>query len=354
MNPDQFAQFIAHERAERQADRDNLQQDHAARQEVLEDSNRRSIADSQVKNIVPCDGHSAKSVREWIREVELTLPYTNRTIYVASQSARGSLRRELERFLEGQPIRANVTWPQARTHLQNSFLSQHEADQLRDDVKRVKQASYESSAAYGRRFRDAAGLGYPVANRNNDQHRMLLNAYYKGLKDRTIVERLIKEGHPNNFDDAIQLVSQYESDNYRLQKALDEVDVVDRQEEPMEIGATSSRVSPVVQPQCPTPVSYVEEVKTDIGNLKRQVGGMTKQLTKLVAATGYTKGAQNTMNQPWKQPWKQSGRKPSKYKFTADGRFICAFCNKIGHKQVDCYARKRWAQQNQNVNQGGQ
>ena len=41
MIPDQFAQFIAHERAERQADRDNLQQDHAARQGILEDTNRR-------------------------------------------------------------------------------------------------------------------------------------------------------------------------------------------------------------------------------------------------------------------------------------------------------------------------
>ena len=47
------------------------------------------------------------------------------------------------------------------THLQQAFLSPHEADRLRHEVEKVKQGGFDTSAAYGRRFREAADLAYP-------------------------------------------------------------------------------------------------------------------------------------------------------------------------------------------------
>ena len=43
-----------------------------------------------------------------------------------------------------------------------------------DVIKKVKRTAYETTAAYLRKFRDAADLGYPAAGRNADQHRTLL------------------------------------------------------------------------------------------------------------------------------------------------------------------------------------
>ena len=42
-----------------------------------------------------CNGATTRAVREWIKEVELTITYTNWTVYVASQSAEGEPSREL-------------------------------------------------------------------------------------------------------------------------------------------------------------------------------------------------------------------------------------------------------------------
>ena len=47
----------------------------------------------------------------------------------------------------------------------------------------MKEKAYEGTAAYGRRFRDAADLGYPVANRNADQNRIMKDAYLRGLRE---------------------------------------------------------------------------------------------------------------------------------------------------------------------------
>ena len=53
-----------------------------------------------------------------------------------------------------------------------------------------------------------------------DQHRIMLTAYLRGLRDRHIVERLVREGRPNTFEEAITLVERYTSDDYALQRAL--------------------------------------------------------------------------------------------------------------------------------------
>ena len=105
-------------------------------------------------------------------------------------------------------------------------------------MEKVKQGGFDTSAAYGRRFREAADLAYPEpqGGRNEDQNRLLLRSYMKGLRDMHIVERLVREGRPTTFAQAMMLVQEYEADDYRLHLALDET-VDNRLEEPMEIAA---------------------------------------------------------------------------------------------------------------------
>ncbi len=262
MDPAQFGQFITAEQADRAAAQQATQVQHDERLRAQEATNTRLKAEAQAKRVPACDGNITKAVHEWIQEVRV--PYSSRTVYIAARTAESALRREIERFLD----RNDVTWAQLRTHVQTAFLSAHETDRLRDEVLMVKENAYGGTASYGRRFRDAADLGYPVANRNADQNRIVKDAYLRGLRDRHIVERLVREGRPNTFVEAMNLVAQYTSDDYVLHQALYSIGtdhVGARKEEPLEVGAIggSSEES--------------RELKNDMEELKRQVSGMSKQ-----------------------------------------------------------------------------
>ena len=147
---------------------DYMQQERNIRQEAKNrtiasrnEDKERQKAEAQIKRIPPCTGATPQNVRDWIREIDLTIHYSTKTVYIASQTARDALRRELEFFLNSQTNRDNVTWQTLKGHLQQSFLSPHEADRLRHEVEKVKQGGFDTSAAYGRRFREAADLAYP-------------------------------------------------------------------------------------------------------------------------------------------------------------------------------------------------
>lgn len=321
MNADQFALFVQAEQDDRAAARQAAQTQHQERQASNLETAGRQKAEAQAKRVPACDGASTKEVREWIREVEFTIPYSNRTVYIAAKTAEGPLRREIERFLNTQPNRNNVTWQQLKAHVQNSFLSPHEEDQLRDDVQKLKESSYEGTASYSRRFRDAADLGYPPAQRNADQHRIMKDAYLRGLKDEKLVERLVKEGRPATFQDAIDLVDQYSADDYQLQRTIDGVGRDyrgSRQEEPMEIGAVT-----------PGPDADTQALRKDVDLIKRQVGGITQQINKLHAVIG----AQGPSAPPRK-------KNNSKYQFTSDGLPICVKCGQPGHVIRECRANR--------------
>ena len=226
----EFNRFISEERTDRAMTRSVLERDREERARQQEMNNERQRAhharqhaEALAKRVPHCEGSSPGTMREWLREVDLTIPYSDMTVYITTLSAQGALRRELEHFLEQQRSRNQVTWEQLRDHLQKAFLSPHEEDRLRHDVDKIRQGAYENSAAYGRRFRECADLAYPVLDgiRNPDQRRLLLKAYMRGLRDRHIVERLVKEGRPETSSQAMNLVIAYEADDYRLRLALD-------------------------------------------------------------------------------------------------------------------------------------
>jgi len=325
MDPDQFSAFITSERNDRAAAREAGHQQHQQRQVTAVETACRHKAEAQAKRVPSCDGANTKSVREWLREIGFTIPYSDLTVYIAARTAEGTLRREVERYLADQPNRDAVTWDQLKLHIQHAFLSPHEADKLRDEVQAIKENAYEGTAAYSRRFRDTADLGYPPAHRNDDQHRIMKDAYLRGLQDHKLVERLVKEGRPANFMAAITLVEQYSSDDYALQRAMDGVGATHpgaRREEPMEIGVTTAT----------TGTGETETLRRDVVQIQKQVTGMTKQITRLSAAVGVS-GSANTK--------RVSNFKPKgKYQFTPEGVPICVRCERPGHVIRECTANK--------------
>jgi hypothetical protein len=328
-----FATFLTQDENKQKENKAMNEAQHQDRMKLQLESLARQLADAQARRVPPCDGSDAAAVRAWLREVDLTLPYTDRTIYIASQSATGPLRRELEHFMSSQPDRNNVSWDSLAKHLASAFLSPHEEDRLRHEVSKIKRGAYETTASFGRRFREAADLAYPPKTittsqgvtsrvRNPDQDRILLEAYMRGLSDAALVKRLIEEAHPTTFDAAMFQVTQYEADRYRLNMAMERGLLSDRHEELMEIGAVQKA------PQAP------EDSHKALADLRRQVSGLATQFTKLVAimeqqaAPSRSATAAPRQNRP-----QQSHRSAPQYnyRFTDTGRPICHYCNKVGH-----------------------
>jgi hypothetical protein len=229
-------------------------------------------------------------------------------------------------------------------------LSPHEEDRLRHEVSKLKRGAYETTASFGRRFREAADLAYPptVATnnqgvssrvRNPDQDRILLEAYMRGLNDAALVKRLIEEAHPVTFDAGMFQVTQYEADRYRLNMAMERGLLSDRQEEPMEIGAINK------------PQNGPQENK-ELADIKRQVSGLTTQFTKLVAMM--EQQALPARSAPATSHVSRQQRPTTQYyyRFTDTGRPICHYCNKVGHIAKECRTRLR--NRRANASQGNQ
>ena len=152
----EFNRFISEERTDRAMTRAVLERDREerARQQEMNSERQqahhaRQHAEALAKRVPHCEGSSPGTVREWLREVDLTIPYSDDTVYIATQTAQGPLRRELEHFLS-QYVRELITWDQLRAHLQDSFLSPHEQERLRHEITKFKRRPYETTQSYGR------------------------------------------------------------------------------------------------------------------------------------------------------------------------------------------------------------
>ena len=75
----------------------------------------------QVKTVKTCDGTVAAEVREYIEDVELSIPLLNGIqggmIELVTKTVTGSLRKEVERFLAAQPVRLATPWDALRNHI---------------------------------------------------------------------------------------------------------------------------------------------------------------------------------------------------------------------------------------------
>jgi len=340
-----FASFLSQMRQEDETRRKNSETAANTRQNRQDDQARRNHADQQARRITNCDGSTSSATRTWIRQVDLSIPYSPCTVYIAAQSAQGQLQVELEHFLNSQPDRNNVTWPQLKAHLQKAFLSTHEDDRLRNELDKIKQGPYESTTSCARRFRELQILAYPIildaagqpTERNYEQVRLMLRAYTSGLRENNLMERLLREGRPKTVEEAMQLVVTYEADDYVVQVAREDSQAKKRVEEPMEVGA----------------VGEVSESATDkkIAGMERQIVGLTQQFTKLMATLEKqhtrTEAPCQKSNPPAQAGATSDQKSEPSYRFTDDGQPICHYCQRVGHVRRICKTRMRHMENNQ-------
>ena len=251
----QLLQGLAQQESDRVTRVAQLEHDRNTRH-VQQDGTRTSTQAirEKVKNLIhqttPCDGSSTANVRMWIREVTLAASQVGEqsVIEIATRTITGPFRFEAERFIEraiaaDDISRAAITWNSLRDHLSAQFLNVDEAAALRDEVETVRQPAFETTAKYSRRFREVADAAYPQQYRNEDQERILVNTYARGLKSDDMARKLVEETAPATLEAAITAVA-------KLNERQDAYTRLRRVEEPMEVG--------IVHSTQPTTVAKIE------------------------------------------------------------------------------------------------
>ena len=271
-------------------------------------STREEVKDL-IRQTTTCDGTTTASVRLWIREV--TLAYNrlgaNHVIEITTKTVTGPLRFQVERFIEkfrtaNNVSRATIPWTHLREHIAEQFLNVDEAAALRDEIEKVKQSEYEPAAQYSRRFRQVADTAYPYP-RNEDQERLLIKLYARGLHSDELARKLVQDVSPTDLETAISAIS-------RINERHDAYARLRREEEPMEVG--------VINPE---------------GELQRQLASVVGTVEKL--ATKLAKLEASPRSTPVSQPQRTNvSGKPNRKEIT------CHHCGKAGHVWRECRQRQ--------------
>ena len=277
---------------------------------------RKSRVKEEVKGIKDCDGLIAEEVREWIDSIDLALMVVGdipgSVIKLITGSTSGSLRKEIERFLQQQPDRANTPWNVLKTLIRNSFLSPNEEDKLKIEVERFQQSSHESVPVFNRKYRELANKAY-ILPRSADAERILIRAYVKALRNTELAKRTMVDGQPITLEQAMTFTEGQASG----MELFDSLDRKEREEEPMEVGALSETAS---------------SLNNALRGLTEAVRDMTKNQDRLNTRLAKLEADKNGERKV------TTGNRYGKW--TAEGRPIYNYCEKVGHKRAECYQLK--------------
>ena len=384
-----FGAFVQQDKDDREALRKAAQQEHLDklqndrdRAANMKEARDLKEADTRAKEIPKCDGSTPELTRKWLEHVELTIPYTTKTIRVASLSSTDELHTELELFLNTNN-RNFVTWASLKKHITKEFLSLQEQENLCNKVDNIMRNPSESITRYSRRFKIAVQMAYPLAQgavHPPMSNRFLKTKFLNGLNHPDLVGRILREGRPDTYEQAIDFAARYEADeqNVRAQVAQCNQPPPDRIEEPMDVNVlhalppspevssinafggarpkrpirgqqyqSASQSPSTPRSSSPPPIPSQHDQNKAISNLQRQVSGLAKQFTELMASRTSSK-----INQDQSPPNHQrnstshrgnsynGNNKPRFYptplEYTMDGRPICLYCKNPGHLKRDC------------------
>ena len=278
-------------------------QAHWRREEATRQENEQHLTDL-ITNTIKTDGMNLSELRMWMTSVKSNAEMIKNNASILKLMLRttlGSLKMEIDRYIlqflqqHQDQHHLNTPWKEVFAHIRKQFLPNNDQDSVREAFENFKQASGESLRVYNRKFRDASEIAYPPKDRTQDQNRLIIKTYIKGLYH-VDTARTVLRASPATLEDAIAT-------------AADSTDVEDvlyrmghRQEEPMDVSATTQ-----TRP-APSPMT-----------------AMAQQIERIVARIS---ALEHTNSPRRMQPSRNPRRNPS---WTSDGRPICHNCKQVGH-----------------------
>ena len=245
---------------------------------------RDKLINDQTQVIRKCDGNIPSEVREWLEEIEISIPSLNNLyrpnaamIEVVTKTIIGPLRKAVEYFLQAQPARDATLWQDIREHIIQSFLTANENEKLKADVERFRQLSYDTIHSFNRRFSELIRKAYPVP-RNQDVQRLLIRAYTRALHDQQLAKRMIVNNRPQNIEAAMQYTANQAAGEEMFQ-------CIGFNEEPMEVDSTA----PIGKVKEKQEQSSTEKIMKRLDSLSLQNERMSTKMAKLEATARATR-----------------------------------------------------------------
>ena len=259
-------------------------------------------ADSLSKHVRDFNGEGSRRFQEWIRDIERVGTALNaddeRYRVLALQTLKGPAADFLTRILRTNP---NLNWDRIKRRLGQQYSDQSDVHLTQQKLRRLTQQKGESVQTFSERILGLADDAYPGHNIDNPLiQSVLIDAFIDGLTDDHIARRLIRNV-PGTFNQAVQVAA----DEQQASRAFS----IRRRDEPMEVD------------------SIAVENGQAIGQLRKQMEVLNTKI--------------GQMTQGETIPKSKFGSKKPRYEWTSEGKPICFFCKKIGHKQSQCYSKKR-------------
>jgi hypothetical protein len=398
MDQNQFALFIGAMEARETHDQEERQAEVTRQEREVARKERQRRLDTQIRAVQPCDGSSVPLVREWLIDIDLARDklvgnqLEDLTLRLISETVQGPMRRYYERWVIAYAALEDVpalAWAVVKEHLAAAYLTTDEGEYLKSELDSLRQSAYETGGGFGRRFAEAADMAYPADTRNATITNQLLEKYLRGLRSKELVRRVVQEGAPQNLTEAMASVAAFTAQEERLSRLLKGQpsrqmagEPRGRVEEPMEINAVNRAVAALRQMEEPTgavsdappmesaepswfaklssqlddiaminrtpaavtgpnrataaPANAMEQVLAAIVKLNNQIGGLSKEMTKLKGQTIHV-----ATPPPKHQDATPATRGGGPGDWTADRQPICYECKEVGHMGRDCPVRAR-------------
>ena len=161
--------------------------------------------------MIKTDGGNLEEFRRWSTRVKSNaslLQNNGAAIQLMLRTTLGPLKDEMDRYilqfvsLNPSKNRLEVPHLELLTYLKKAFLPNNDIEHILETLEHLRQRSGESLKVHNRKFRDLSELAYPLKKRTEDQNKLLMKLYIKGLVSRDIA-RTVLRASPTSLQEAM-------------------------------------------------------------------------------------------------------------------------------------------------------
>ena len=265
--------------------------------------------------ITDFSGESSRRFSDWLRDVERVGAAAEATDplmrAIVCQSLKGAAAEFFARVMREQP---QATWAELRQLLVAQYSDASDVHIALQKLRNLKQRKDENVQAFCERVRKLAQEAYPGQDLNNDIIKgSLIDVLIQGTSNDSIARKLVRS-RPDSFEAAAEQA-------IREQQAARQFNL-SRKEEEMEVDSVSQARLEGLLSRLEGATSPPTQLETLIARVERLEQEKTRQ-------------------SPRKTPAENPSHNRKKPVWTADGKPVCLYCDKVGHKISQC--RKRLA-----------
>lgn len=301
---------------------------------VLKDVVQEIRIQSLTKHVRQYHGEGSAKFTNWLTDMDqlATTCDSERMCVLATLTLGGMAGTYTARVIQENP---GIQWADLRKKLRERF-SEVDAYMARERCRRLRQNKGESVQNFGERLLAAAREAFDNVNEPEVQQ-ILVETFQKGVSDDRLARKLIRK----RFD-TLERAVEFASEEQVAERTFEMYRSRQAPEEPMEVDVVQT---PGTEESLGAIQKSIQELNSKLERVAKQVRRPNKgtppvHQVPLQQTPSVPKGPGPDFTVP-PPPFVPAPVAATKYRWTDDGRPICAACGRIGHVQRRCRFQKR-------------